>query len=265
MMTRKRPKPLALLLLLSSCLHAFSAASASGGGGGGGGGGSARGGSGKLGRSGKLTPASQLVQGLISDAYFCPKEFVPARPGGFSSWQAKQGCCVAGKGVAFMDITFALHKCTRFQLHHAGAPCYAGALRDLEADLSACCVVKEAGESESGEDEKDDGCTQTIAAARKAIVAELQPLYMACVAKCAMGGCVAGHSKACKTAMQGSVSAFQRILAAALKLYALGDGQQRDFTKHSFGFMHLCRHVGPTRYLNKMKHVLSKFHLKYEW
>ena len=31
--------------------------------------------------------------------------------------QGKQGCCVAGKAIAFLDITFAMHKCKRFQLH----------------------------------------------------------------------------------------------------------------------------------------------------
>ena len=51
---------------------------------------------------------------LIDQTFFCPKAFVPGRPGGFTKPEGAQACCVAGTGIALLEIIYAIHKCKRY-------------------------------------------------------------------------------------------------------------------------------------------------------
>jgi hypothetical protein len=51
--------------------------------------------------------------GLDHD-FYCPREFVPGRPGGFHKVQSRQACCILDKSLAVMEVIYLMRKCTRF-------------------------------------------------------------------------------------------------------------------------------------------------------
>jgi hypothetical protein len=63
---------------------------------------------------------------LIDQNFYCPKEFVPGRPGGFLHTASKRGCCVLDKSLGYMELIYRLNTCLVYSGEEETAPCWAG-------------------------------------------------------------------------------------------------------------------------------------------
>ena len=79
-------------------------------------------------------------EGLDHD-FYCPREFIPGRPGGFRAIASRQACCILDKSLAVMETIYLMRTCTRFQdkIKKWGS-CFTGAVRSIQWHLRACCV-----------------------------------------------------------------------------------------------------------------------------
>ena len=229
---------------------------------------------------------------------------MPARPGGFRTDFGKQGCCVAGKAMALLDLILALHKCRRYQAAAADEECYAGALPDLLADARGCCATKnyvnndpaadpaaaaaaaaadDDGSGGGGGDyaEEDEECAAILAGLLSELTAAAAPRspYARCIAQCSTPPrppphdhrCRAHRAPPCKAAVRVLVVAFEGIATAARTLFARE--RPPDMTVDARNLVTLCADlaanddVDTDRCLGRIKGVLKHSHgqIKYLW
>ena len=98
-----------------------------------------------------LTWAKGHLHAEMDTKFFCPKEFVPGRAGGFKSNKSRQACCMLDKSIAMMEIIYLARNCQKFEATKDStfSNCYAGALKMVYWHLRACCVDLEFFEDKS--------------------------------------------------------------------------------------------------------------------
>ena len=83
---------------------------------------------------------AELAQ--LKKLWQCPVAWAPARPGGWSSEQAQQACCLLDASLFVQnEVIYAIHTCRRFQWADPRQPCYGKATSGLEQRIQACCVA----------------------------------------------------------------------------------------------------------------------------
>ena len=202
--------------------------------------------------------------------FYCPKVFVPARPGGFRSDFGKQGCCIAGKAMALLDLVYALHRCKRFQAVDGNKPCFRGALDRLREDLKDCCVTKNALGADDFAEE-DEECAASVGVVLAQLARVLGDAYDHCVSLCERGNCRAHHSPQCHAAVRAAIPAFEHVTATAYEFFS--KEPTPDLTADSRNLVLLCAHLDPEdavdtdRCLKRIKDVLKHSHgqIKYKW
>jgi len=119
--------------------------------------------------------------GLDHD-FYCPREFVPGRPGGFHKVQSRQACCILDKSLAVMEVIYLMRKCTRFV--HGGpsstrwGACFTGAVDSIYWHLRACCV-----DTLFVEDHTERHCMKAIHAPLMDIKQQLKPHFHLCTSE----------------------------------------------------------------------------------
>eukprot|EP00937_MAST-01D_sp_MAST-1D-sp2_P006911 g6911.t1 len=186
--------------------------------------------------------------------YFCPKVFVPGRPGGFDRAEGAQACCVAGTGIGILELLFALHKCKHGFVQNENAQCWSGALGRIEENLLQCCRSHNP-QTKLDYSEDDADCMARVRKAKTSIVQQFGHAYTACIR--ASG---AERKKLCTDAEQGAVTAIRATLGAARHLY---DQSEKDQTMMSEGWVNICDGIDFDRCMGKLKFVIRKYGLNY--
>ena len=189
----------------------------------------------------------------IDPRFFCPKPFVPGRPGGFVSAGGRQGCCLAGSAAGLMEIIYAMHHCKAFHGNTDTQECQKGALDKLLAATKKCC--------RDGDDDSAK-CKAAVADSNSALHTDLADKNDACIAAKNSGDHAAAKSK-CKAAVDGAINAFKELLKDARTLYNAGDAS--DYTRLSRGFVNLCEHLDEPRCLSKVRYVIKHYHMNFAW
>ena len=212
---------------------------------------------------------------LIDQTFFCPKAFVPGRPGGFLKAEGAQACCVAGTGIALLEIIYAIHKCKRYSTRTPNldwsAPdfraidktlahdsCDGHAMRSLNEWLGECCRSKNAA-SKLDFTEDDADCLDAVHESQKSIATKAVPAFSKCVAATRAGGGAAE----CKAAGLAAIGAMRVLMGDARKLYDRGSAQ--DYTRLSRRWVGLCEGLNKAQCFGRLRIVIRDYHLNYAW
>merc|ERR1712072_1303166 len=52
--------------------------------------------------------------------FYCPKEFIPGRPGGFLKPTSKQACCILDKSLETMEVLYLMRSCQTYEAEYTG-------------------------------------------------------------------------------------------------------------------------------------------------
>ena len=206
---------------------------------------------------------------LISPDFFCPKMFVPGRPGGFLTPQGAQGCCFLGKAADLIEIIFGMHACMHYQ-DDASKACFGGALDEVIKEDTECCRSKNA-KTKLDYTEDDLQCEDAAKKSTAALRA-LVPAYAACQKAVRQASKQQKAKKdpkkgglhtlrECHIGIKKATAAIASVLDDARALYEAGG--QKDFTDVSKRFATLCDYT-KKKAKKKMKHPFEKcfYHLR---
>jgi hypothetical protein len=185
---------------------------------------------------GKLSKRLYATRGRresLDKAFYCPKEFIPARPGGFRDESSKQGCCILDKSIALMEVIYLMRTCTLFEnLSSRWGLCDANAIRTLHTGLRACCV-----DSLFKLEKIEQSCMQTIAEPLHELDKAVKPLFKECTGMA--GSDLSGVPKksACAVTEVHIAKIVKALHQSAEVLYS-----KEDITKESQQFMDITKH-----------------------